>query len=100
LTQRLKTEVAQQHEASEQAAQALSISTTLYTAGLDNYLSVSIAQVAQLTARTSEVRTEVRQMQAAVSLIRAIGGGWSVERLPTEKQTLPFGAFDYGVPKP
>jgi outer membrane protein TolC len=100
LTQRLKTEVAQQHEASEQAAQALSISTTLYTAGLDNYLSVSIAQVAQLTARTSEVRTEVRQMQAAVSLIRAIGGGWSEERLPTEKQTLPFGAFDYGAPKP
>lgn len=100
LTQRLKTEVGEQHEASVQAAQALSISTTLYNAGLDNYLSVSIAQVAQLTARTSEVQTQVRQMQAAVALIRAIGGGWSDTQLPTEKQTLPFGPFDYGAPKP
>jgi len=98
LTQRLKTEVAEQHEASAQAAEALSISTKLYDDGLDNYLSVSIAQVAQLAARTSEVQTQVRQMQAAVSLIRAIGGGWSVQKLPTEKQTIPFGPFDYGIP--
>jgi NodT family efflux transporter outer membrane factor (OMF) lipoprotein len=100
LTQRLSTEVAEQHEASEQAAEALSISTTLYDAGLDNYLSVSIAQVAQLAARTSEIQLQVRQMQAAVTLIRAIGGGWSAEQLPSETQTLPFGPFDYGVPKP
>jgi outer membrane protein TolC len=98
LTQRLKTEVAQQHEASTQAGEALWISTKLYDAGLDNYLSVSVAQVAQLQARTSEVQVQVRQMQAAVSLIRAIGGGWSDKRMPTEKQTLPFGPFDSGVP--
>lgn len=100
LTQRLKAEVAEQHAASEQAAEALSISTTLYTAGLDNYLSVSIAEVAQLAARTSEVQGQVRQMQAAVSLIRALGGGWSDQQLPSEQQTLPFGPFDYGVLKP
>ena len=100
LTQRLKSEVAQQHESSQQAAAALSDSTTLYDAGLDNYLSVSVAQVAQLTARTSEVQVEVRQMQAAVSLIRALGGGWSDDRLPTEQQVLPFGPLDYAIPKP
>jgi outer membrane protein, multidrug efflux system len=99
LTQRLKTEVAEQHEASEQAAEALSISTTLYDAGLDNYLSVSIAQVAQLAARTSEIQLQARQLQAAVTLIRAIGGGWSDEQLPSEGQTLPFGPFDYGIPE-
>jgi outer membrane protein, multidrug efflux system len=91
LTQQLKSEVAQQHEASDQAAQALSISTKLYDDGLDNYLSVSVAQVAQLSARTAEVQVQVRQMQAAVSLIRALGGGWTVQGLPDEKQTLPFG---------
>ena len=91
LTQRLKSEVAQQHEASDQAAQALSISTKLYDDGLDNYLSVSVAQVAQLTARTAEVQVQLRQMQAAVSLILALGGGWTVQGLPNEKQTLPFG---------
>jgi NodT family efflux transporter outer membrane factor (OMF) lipoprotein len=91
LTQRLKSEVAQQHEASEQAAQALSSSTKLYDDGLDNYLSVSVAQLAELTARTAEVQVQVRQMQAAVSLILALGGGWTVQGLPNEKQTLPFG---------
>jgi outer membrane protein TolC len=99
LTQRLKSEVTQQHEASNQAAQALSISTTLYNAGLDNYLSVAVAQVQALTARTSEVQVQVRQMQAAVALIRALGGGWMGQDLPNERQTLPFGPLNYHVPE-
>jgi outer membrane protein, multidrug efflux system len=49
LTRRLATEVQQQQEASEQAAQASSISTTLYKGGLDNYLSVAVAQVRSTT---------------------------------------------------
>ncbi len=96
LVQRLQREAAQQHEASQQAAEALSIATTLYHSGLDNYLSVSVAQVAQLAARTSELGGQLRQMQATVSLIRALGGGWNTERLPTERQALPFGPLDYG----
>ena len=98
LTQRLKTEAAQQHEASDQAAQALSISTTLYEAGLDNYLSVSVAQVTALSERTTEVQVLTQQMQATVSLIRALGGGWTTHELPGEKQTLPFGPLDYQIP--
>jgi outer membrane protein, multidrug efflux system len=86
LTQRLATEATQQREASEQAAQALSISTMLYEQGLDNYLSVSVAQVQALAARTTEVQIETRQGQAAVSLIRALGGGWAARVLPDEKQ--------------
>jgi outer membrane protein, multidrug efflux system len=97
LTQRLATEVTQQREASDQALQALSISTTLYDDGLDNYLSVAVAQVQALAAQTTEVQLLTRQMQAAVSLIRALGGGWSVQALPGEKQTLPFGPLDYGT---
>jgi NodT family efflux transporter outer membrane factor (OMF) lipoprotein len=96
LVRRLQTEVAQQHEASEKAAEALSIATTLYHSGLDNYLSVSVAQVAQLAARTSELEGQVRQMRATVSLIRALGGGWTDEGLPSERETLPFGPLDYG----
>jgi multidrug efflux system outer membrane protein len=97
LTQRLATEATQQREASDQAAQALSISTMLYDDGLDNYLSVSVAQVQALAAQTAEVQVRVRQMQAAVSLIRALGGGWTERALPNEKQTLQFGAVDYGA---
>jgi multidrug efflux system outer membrane protein len=97
LTQRLATEVTQQHEASDQAARALSISTMLYQEGLDNYLSVSVAQVQALAAQTTEVQIRTRQIQAAVSLIRALGGGWTVQVLPNERRTLSFGPIDYGA---
>jgi outer membrane protein, multidrug efflux system len=96
-TQRLATEDTQEHEASEQAAQALSISTMLYNDGLDNYLSVSVAQVQALAAQLTEVQIRIRQIQAAVSLIRALGGGWTVQALPDEKQTLQFTQADYGA---
>jgi outer membrane protein, multidrug efflux system len=96
-TQRLATEDTHEREASDQAAQALSISTLLYKDGLDNYLSVSVAQVQSLAAQLSEVQIRVRQVQADVSLIRALGGGWTVKALPDEKQTLQFTESDYGV---
>ena len=96
-TQRLTTEDTQQHEAGDQAGQALSISTMLYNDGLDNYLSVSVAQVQALAAQLAEVQIRVRQVQAAVSLIRALGGGWTVQELPDERQTLQFTEADYGV---
>jgi outer membrane protein, multidrug efflux system len=96
-TRRLATEVMQQREASSQASQALSISTILYEAGLDNYLSVAVAQVQTLAAQTTEVELQTRQIQGAVSLIRALGGGWTLQALPDEKHALPFGPFDYGV---
>jgi outer membrane protein, multidrug efflux system len=97
-TQRLATEDTQEQEASDQAAQALSISTMLYQDGLDNYLSVSVAQVQALAAQLTEVQIRTRRIQATVSLIRALGGGWTVRDLPEEKQTLQFTESDYGVP--
>jgi multidrug efflux system outer membrane protein len=96
-TQRLATEDTQEHEASDQAVQALSISTMLYKDGLDNYLSVAVAQVQALATQLTEVQIRIRQIQAAVSLIRALGGGWTVQELPDEKQTLAFGPLDYGA---
>jgi outer membrane protein, multidrug efflux system len=97
LTQRLAAEVKQQREASDQATQALTISTMLYEDGLDNYLSVAVAQVEALAAQTAEVQLESRQLQGSVSLILALGGGWTLQALPSEQQTLPFGPLDYGV---
>ena len=96
-TQRLATEDAQESAASDQAQQALSISTMLYKDGLDNYLSVAVAQVQALAAQLSEVQIRVRQLQAAVSLVRALGGGWTTREMPTEQQTLQFTKSDYGV---
>jgi NodT family efflux transporter outer membrane factor (OMF) lipoprotein len=96
-TQRLATEDRQEHEASDQAVQALNISTMLYKDGLDNYLSVAVAQVQALATQLAEVQIKIRQIQAAVSLIRALGGGWTVQELPDEKQTLQFTQADYGA---
>ncbi len=96
-TQRLATEDAQESAASDQAQQALSIATMLYKDGLDNYLSVAVAQVQALAAQLSEVQIRVRQLQAAVSLVRALGGGWTTREMPTEQQTLQFTKSDYGV---
>jgi multidrug efflux system outer membrane protein len=94
--QLLATEDMQEREASNQAARALSISTMLYQDGLDNYLSVSVAQVQALAAQLTEVQLRTRQIQAAVSLIRALGGRWTIQALPDEKQTQQFTAPDYG----
>jgi multidrug efflux system outer membrane protein len=69
----------------------------LYKDGLDNYLSVSVAQVQALAAQLTEVQIRIRQIQAAVSLIRALGGGWTERALPDEKQTLAFGPQDYSA---
>jgi outer membrane protein, multidrug efflux system len=98
-TQRLATEHQQEQAAADQAGQALSISTMLYKGGLENYLGVDVAQVQALAAQLSEVQIRVRQIQAAVSLTRALGGGWTVQQLPEEKQTLQFTEADYGVRK-
>jgi outer membrane protein, multidrug efflux system len=65
-------------------------STTLYRDGLDNYLSVSVEQVQALAAELVEVQLRVRQVQGSVSLIRALGGGWSVQRLVPENKVAKF----------
>ena len=88
LTQRLAVEVMEQREASQQADKALAISTLLYRDGLDNYLSVSIAQVQALAAELVDVQVRVRQVQASISLVRALGGGWSAQMIPLQSKII------------
>ncbi len=90
LTERLATEAIQQQAALQAALKAQSMSLSLYTGGLDNYLDVTVSQIAALTAETAEVQVQTRRLQAGVALVAALGGGWSTAELPTENQTLPF----------
>jgi outer membrane protein TolC len=69
----------------------------LYKEGLDNYLSVAVAQVQALATQLTEVQMRTRRIQATVSLIRALGGGWTQQALPDEKQTLMVGPLDHGA---
>ena len=90
LTDRLSTEAAQQETALRAALRAQSMTLSLYTGGLDNYLDVTVSQIAALTAQIAEVEVQTRRLQATVALVSALGGGWSTGDLPTPDQTLPF----------
>jgi multidrug efflux system outer membrane protein len=84
------TEAAQQEAAPQAVVRAQNMSFSLYTDGLDNYLNVTVAQIAALTAQIAEVQVQTRRLQTAIALIGAFGGGWSAADLPTGDQSLPF----------
>jgi len=90
LTRQLAVETRQGREAVRQALVAQKMSLILYQGGLDNYLNVLFSQVTALTAQITEILIEVRQRQAVVGLIAALGGGWTTADLPIGDEVLPF----------
>lgn len=52
-----------------------------YAAGVADYLEVASTQTAALQAQRSALEARVRRMNAAVELVRALGGGWTPEQL-------------------
>jgi len=44
-------------------------------------------------AENVEVQLRVRQVQASMSLVRAIGGGWSAQALPLESMVIQSPRF-------
>lgn len=95
LTLYLQEQTQQQTTAVADAYKAQDLTLQLYIGGLTNYLDVVVAQQTALTARIVEAQVQVSRLQAAVTLIRALGGGWSATDLPTEDGVLPFGPLDY-----
>ena len=68
------------------AQQSLDISTTQYRGGLINYLQVITAQTSLLQNQRDQVDLRTKQSLASVSLIQALGGGWSTSQLPTTQE--------------
>lgn len=67
------------------ARRTLDMAMNLYRDGAASYLDVVTAQTALLQAEQQSMALQSRQVQADVSLIRALGGGWdSKEDLPEE----------------
>ena len=79
----LADEIAIVERAIVAAQQSLDISTTQYRGGLVNYLQVITAQTSLLQNQRDSVDLHTRQLLASVSLIQALGGGWSTSQLPT-----------------
>ena len=71
-----------QRVAVEAAQQSLELSLNRYQGGLVTYLEVVSAQTITLQNESTEVDLLRRRMDASVLLIKALGGGWDVSKLP------------------
>ncbi len=78
----LEHEALQQREAVAEAQRGVEIFTNRYQAGVDPYLQVVSAQTIALLNERNEVDILRRRMDASVLLIKGLGGGWDVSKLP------------------
>ena len=70
--------------ASSDADQAEQIFLNEYKAGTVDYTSVVTADATALTARQTLLTLQVQRMSTQISLIEALGGGWTVKDLPKD----------------
>ena len=78
----LESEAQVQDEAVKAAQQSVAVFTNQYKAGIASYLEVVTAQTAALTNERTAATILGNRMNAAVLLIKALGGGWNVAQLP------------------
>jgi NodT family efflux transporter outer membrane factor (OMF) lipoprotein len=78
----LESEAGVQDEAVTAAQQSVIVFTNQYKAGIASYLEVVIAQTAALNNERTAATILGNRMNAAVLLIKALGGGWNVANLP------------------
>ena len=86
----LEGEAKTQDAAVASSQQSLSLSNNRYKGGVATYLEVITAQSIALTDQRVAVEIAGRRMTAAVSLIKALGGGWNASDLPmVQKESRP-----------
>lgn len=89
----LNDEARAQQAAVGAAEHSLELSTNRYKGGVVSYLEVTTAQSTALADERAAVDILRRRMTASVSLIKALGGGWSSANLPVVKvDSLPRAA--------
>ena len=74
----LAREFAAENAALKSARRTLEISTTRYKGGVITYLEVAIAQNTALAHEETVVKLAAQRLAASVSLIKALGAGWTV----------------------
>lgn len=78
----LQQEATEQQQAVASAQESLRLSSNRYKGGVDTYLQVITAQTIALANERNDVDIQRRRMEASVLLIKALGGGWNVAKLP------------------
>jgi NodT family efflux transporter outer membrane factor (OMF) lipoprotein len=81
----LSDEEAQQNIAVESSQRSLDLSLARYRGGVAIYTEVITAQNTLLDNQRTAIGIRARRMSASVLLVKALGGGWSVADLPSEK---------------
>ena len=79
----LEEEARTQDAAVAAANRALDQATNRYKGGLDTYLTVITAQSASLANERTAVSLLTRRLTSTVLLVKALGGGWDVSKLPS-----------------
>jgi NodT family efflux transporter outer membrane factor (OMF) lipoprotein len=80
----LEQESGVQDEAVTAARDSVRLTTNQYKAGVVDYLNVITVQTIALTDEITAIQIQGRRMGAAVLLVQALGGGWTVDRLPSD----------------
>jgi NodT family efflux transporter outer membrane factor (OMF) lipoprotein len=81
LLNHLGTASVNQKDASDAAQHALDLSMTQYKHGAVSYLDVVQAQTVALQEQRGLLELDTQRLRASVQLIRALGGGWSLDQL-------------------
>jgi NodT family efflux transporter outer membrane factor (OMF) lipoprotein len=77
----LADEVTADEAASKSAASAANHSDKRYDAGVADYIEVTTTHTAALQEERDAISARVLQLNAAVALVRATGGGWTQDRI-------------------
>ncbi len=78
----LEQEALAQKQAVAEARRGLQLFTQRYEHGVDPYLQVVAGQIVVLVNQQNEIAILQRRMDASALLIKALGGGWDVSKLP------------------
>lgn len=78
------TEEDQLRRAYADAAANVTITLNEYNAGTVDFTTVASAQITALQAQRALVQLQSNRVTTAVSLIEALGGGWTTAALPKD----------------
>lgn len=80
----LDQEAKDENDAVIAAQKTLNLSMNLYRDGAVSYLEVVTAQAEALDVERTALDLQTQRLAASIGLMRALGGGWSVDSLPAD----------------
>ena len=82
----LEEEAKVQEEAVRAARESVILTTNQYKAGTVSFLNVAVVQASQLNNERAAMVTLGRRLVAAVTLVKALGGGWSAAEIAADNR--------------